>query len=205
MPWHIVPAFALALLPVVLTPGTSAVLVTQYVTTHGRRHGAVVLAGTATGLYLHACFATLGLSAVVMASATAFTVVRYAGAAYLVGLGVYMLFDSTANRRQRQVRTATRLREVYGQAVVGNVFNPKAALVYLTLPAQFIAPGDSVALSVFTLATMHTLMIVSWLSLWTQLLASLKRTAWFGRFTRGVKQFGGVLLIAMGVRTALSQ
>lgn len=204
MTWHMAAAFALTLLPLILTPGTSAVLVTQYVATHGRRHGAAVMAGTVTGHYLHACFATLGLSALVLASATAFAIVKYVGAAYLVGLGIYMLAKS-GERRAAPVRSVRRLRQVYGQAVLGNVFNPKAALVYLTLPAQFISAGESIAVPVFVLATIHSVMIVSWLSIWTQLLSTAKHTAWFARFTRGVKQVGGVLLIALGIRTAVSQ
>src|SRR5690606_15945736 len=69
-------AFALCVLPVTRTPGTSATLITQSVTRGGGRHGAAVIGGSLSGLVLHATFATLGLSALIMASATALTFVR---------------------------------------------------------------------------------------------------------------------------------
>jgi len=80
--------FVLAVTPICLTPGASFTLVTQRVATGRRRDGFLVAAGTATGLCAHATLAAAGLSAVVMRSAEAFTVVKVAGALYLVWLGI---------------------------------------------------------------------------------------------------------------------
>ncbi|MGH8879712.1 MAG: LysE family translocator [Stackebrandtia sp.] len=205
MNWHIFVTFGLALLPIIVTPGTSATLVAQYVSVGGRRHGAAVMAGTATGHVLHAAFATLGLSALVMASATAFAIVRYAGAAYLVGLGVYLLITASRKRRDpERPRLAPSVARAYRHALIGNVVNPRAALVYLTVPAQVVTVDYPVAAAAFMLAFVHTVMMVSWLSLWTQAISSAKRSGVFVRAARHFSRFGGLLLIGLGVRTAVS-
>ncbi|ADD41927.1 LysE family translocator [Stackebrandtia nassauensis] len=205
MSWHILVTFGLALLPIILTPGTSATLVAQYVSVGGRRHGAAVMAGTATGHFLHAGFATLGLSAVVMASATAFAIVRYAGAAYLVGLGIYLLVTSSRQRRQATgPAVAPPVARVYRHALIGNVVNPRAALIYLTVPAQVVAVDFPIAAAAFLLAVVHTVMMVSWLSLWTQAIASAKRSGLFKRIARQFSRVGGLLLIGLGIRAAVT-
>ena len=205
MSWHVIVTFALALLPVILTPGTSATLVAQYVSVGGRRHGGAVMAGTATGHFLHAGFATLGLSALVMASATAFAIVRYAGAAYLIGLGIHLMVTAARQRRDpERPHHAPSVARVYRHALVGNVVNPRAALVYLTVPAQVVTVDYPIAAAAFMLAAVHTVMMVSWLSLWTQAISSAKRSGLFTRTARYFSRFGGLLLIGFGVRTAVS-
>src|SRR5437879_10958454 len=86
--------FGLAVLPICLTPGVSFTLVTQRVLDRGVRSGVAVTGGTACGLICHATLAGLGLSALVMRSSEAFTVVKIAGAAYLVVLGLRALWRS---------------------------------------------------------------------------------------------------------------
>ena len=205
MLWPMIITFVVALIPIVVPPGTSAILTTQYVTPGGRRHGAAVMAGTTTGHFLHASFAAVGLSTLVMASATAFALVRYVGAAYLIGLGVYLLVTSRSTAMDKSVRgPLPALHKIYGQAVAGNVFNPKAALVYLTLPAQVVHGGQSIFVAAFVLATVHSIMMTSWLAMWTQILSSATKRLSVRRMTRGISRAGGLLLIALGVRTAVA-
>ena len=206
MSWHVIVTFVVGVLPITLTPGTSATLIAQYVSVGGRRHGAAVLAGSSTGLFLHAGFATLGLSALVMASATAFAIVRYAGAAYLIGLGIYLMVTAARQRRAEvgRPRTAPSVPKVYRHALVANILNPRAALVYLTFPAQVVTVDFPIAAAAFTLAVVHMIMTVSWLGLWTQAISSAKRSGLFTRTARYFSRFGGLLLIGLGVRTAVS-
>ena len=94
MMWLSMIGFGLAVLPICITPGVSFTLVTQRVLDRGVRSGVAVTAGTACGLVCHAPLAGLGLSALVMRSSEAFTVVKIAGAAYLVILGLRTLWKS---------------------------------------------------------------------------------------------------------------
>src|SRR5690606_35465392 len=127
-------------------------------------------------------FATLGLSALIMASATAFTIVRYAGAAYLIGLGIYLLLTSARRRGDPEPgHDVVPVPKVYRHAVFANVLNPRAALIYLTLPTQVVTPGFPIAAAAFTLVVVHAVIAASWLSLWVQAIASAKRFHVFRR------------------------
>jgi len=201
MSWHLVIALSLALIPIVLSPGTSAVLTAQYAATGGRRDVLSVMAGTCTGLYIHAGLAALGLSALVMASATALMVVKVIGAIYLVGLGCYLLVKRTPAVTDAPGSAG---RNVFVQALFGNLANPKAALVYLTLPVQFLQPGESAATAAFLLATLHMVMLLPWLSVWALMVGSAKRSRRLKSVTSVIQRGGGLLLIGMGIRSALA-
>ncbi|MEV0159583.1 LysE family translocator [Nonomuraea fuscirosea] len=225
--WYATAGFLMAILPVIATPGAGMTLLVQHVTTGGRRRAVPVILGTATGLYAHATLAVAGLSALIMHSAQAFTVVKLAGAAYLVGLGVWTWHTATRPRpHQSAGRPAPpesagppppastgppppasadrpgRARSVYVQAVLANVLNPKAASIYLTLVPQFVVPGPSVAGQILGLATVHAALMAVWSLTWTALLhrgAHLVREA---RFRRVVGRVSAVVLVALGVRAA---
>jgi threonine/homoserine/homoserine lactone efflux protein len=203
-----VAGFAVAVLPLVVTPGASLALLTRHVTTGGRRRAVPVVLGTATGIYTHATLALAGLSALVMRSSEAFAAVRLAGAAYLVGLGLWTWWSSTASggRRPRPVRSAplrprrAPARSAYGQAFLGNLLNPKAASVYLTLVPQFLSPGRPMAAQVLAMAGAHIVLTATWLGLWTLFLGRVSAVP--RRFTARI---AALVLFALGVRSALVQ
>ena len=89
---------------------------------------------------MHVACAAIGLSALVASSAVAFGVVKYVGAVYLVGLGLWTLFSRGAEPDVRLGRER-RLRRVFAQGVVVNVFNPKTALFFLAFLPQFVDPN----------------------------------------------------------------
>src|ERR1700709_156123 len=128
-----------------VTPGVSVTLATQRTLRDGPAAGLRVAAGTACGLSFHATAAALGLAALVARSATAFTAVKLAGAAYLVVLGIAMLGAAPRGTAAAPGLEARRLpwtgHGAFVQGLLGNVLNPRAATVYLTLVPQFIAPG----------------------------------------------------------------
>ncbi|HEY4455398.1 MAG TPA: LysE family translocator [Pseudonocardiaceae bacterium] len=134
MMWLSMIGFGLAVLPICLTPGVSFTLVTQRVLDRGVHSGFAVTAGTVCGLICHATLAGLGLSALVIRSSEAFTIVKLAGAAYLVVLGLRTLWKS---RPGAVAAPARRLpwhgRGDLAQGFLGNVLNPKAAAIYLTV------------------------------------------------------------------------
>jgi len=203
--WQLVLGFVLAVTPICLTPGASFTLVTQRVAVGRRRDGLLVAAGTATGLCVHATLAAVGLSAVVMHSAEAFMVVKLIGAAYLVWLGI------TTFRSARRNPETTRPRQLpwvghggYLQGFLGNVLNPKAAAVYLTLVPQFLDAHGSVAGQIAVLAAAHIVVAVTWLTAWTFVVAAARRTISSPWFKAAISRVSGMILVAFGVRTAVS-
>jgi threonine/homoserine/homoserine lactone efflux protein len=233
--WAAVVGFAVAVLPICLTPGTSFTLVTGRVLAKGRRSGVLVAAGTACGILCHATLAGIGLAALVMRSSEAFLVVKLVGAGYLVVLGLTTLVKArratktakapkatkaakaTEGPEAREAREAREVEPVGGgrrlpwvgrsdfvQGLVGNVLNPKAAAVYLTLAPQFVGAGAGVLGQMLVLAGAHVVVAVGWLLCWTVLVGAARgvvRSRWF---RSAVGYVTGVVLVALGVRTAVT-
>ncbi|WP_406312224.1 LysE family translocator [Streptosporangium sp. NBC_01639] len=200
-----VAAFLVAVFPLIATPGASLALLTRQVTREGRRRAVPVILGTVTGLYVHAGLAVAGLSALIMHSSLAFTVVKLAGAAYLIGLAGWTWRSSTprapAVPRRHLPTTAG---SPYVQALLGNVLNPKAASIYLTLIPQFIAPHRPVTGQILTFATAHALLITGWLLVWTGLIGGAERMLSTPRFKTAVTRITAVTLLALGIRSAVA-
>ncbi|WP_405010383.1 LysE family translocator [Kitasatospora sp. NBC_01539] len=192
--------FLAAVLPLVATPGASLALLVRHVAVGGRRRAAAVMLGTASGLAAHATLAVAGLSAVVMHSAEAFTAVRLAGALYLVGLGLWCLRPDRCRTRPGHPRRLGR--SAYGQAFLGNLLNPKAASIYLTVLPQFIDPHRSVVPQIAILAGAHAVLVTSWLAVWTALLGPASRALRAAGVRAALDRATGLILIALGVRAA---
>ncbi|MER6511394.1 LysE family translocator [Nonomuraea sp. NPDC001636] len=199
---YAVTAFLLAILPVIATPGASLTLLIQHVTAGGPRQALPIVLGTVSGLYAHATLAIAGLSAVVMHSSQAFTVVRLLGAAYLVGLGLWTWRSTTLPPPPRLPERPQRTGSVYSQALLANVLNPKAASVYLTLVPQFVVPGRPLNGQILTLATAHALLMAVWLLTWTVLVRQGAHLLHKARFKRSVARVTAVVLVVLGVRAA---
>jgi threonine/homoserine/homoserine lactone efflux protein len=128
--------FSLAALALLAIPGPSVLYIVTQSAERGRRVGLAAVAGVHLGSLVHVAAATAGLSALVVASALAFNVVKYGGAAYLVYLGVRKLLERD---REEDVETEPEpLRRALVRGVVVNVLNPKTALFFLAFLPQFI-------------------------------------------------------------------
>jgi threonine/homoserine/homoserine lactone efflux protein len=142
-------AFAAAAAVLLVIPGPSVLYIVARSASQGRRAGLVSVAGIHTGTIVHIVAMVVGLSALVVASATAFTAVKLAGAAYLIGLGVHTLWRSRrACFGATEVRPPARsMRRIFADGVVVNVLNPKTAVFFLAFVPQFVDParGHAVA------------------------------------------------------------
>jgi threonine/homoserine/homoserine lactone efflux protein len=130
------------------------------VLTHGRRAGYVMSLGISAGLIVHAVASALGLSAILMTSATLFTAVKLVGAVYLVTLGVLSLRRACLPIDAGSLATTVEggrssVAHALAQGLLSNLLNPKVALFYLTLLPQFIRPGDPVLARSLLLAGVH--------------------------------------------------
>lgn len=135
-------AFTPAVLIIVLSPGPDMALFVGNAIAWGRRAGLATLAGTVSGVLVHALFAAFGLSALLAASETAFAIVKFAGAAYLVWLAVQTLRHGSALKLGAEKRPERRLSDMFLTALGVNLLNPKIVLFFVTFLPQFVAPGD---------------------------------------------------------------
>lgn len=133
--------FSGAALALLLIPGPAVLYIVARSASQGRRAGLISVAGIHVGTLAHIAAAVLGLSAIVLASATAFTVVKYAGATYLVYLGIAAIrrrggfVDPTGAANSRSSRSP---RRIFTDAVVLNILNPKNAVFFLAFVPQFV-------------------------------------------------------------------
>jgi threonine/homoserine/homoserine lactone efflux protein len=131
--------FLLAAAALAIVPGPAvAYIVTQSID-QGRRAGLVSALGVASGGLVHVAAATVGLSALIASSATAFTVVKLVGAAYLIVVGIRRILAGDSEETGRRAHRAP-LRRIYRQGVIVNVLNPKTALFFLAFLPQFVDP-----------------------------------------------------------------
>ena len=129
--------FVLAALTLLVLPGPAVLYIVSRSVDQGRSAGFASVLGVTTGTLIQVGFAVVGLSSLVLASAIAFDVVKYAGAAYLLFLGVKRLLSKQRLdlRAEREPRT---LRRLYTQGVIVNTLNPKTALFIFALLPQFV-------------------------------------------------------------------
>jgi len=204
-----VAGFLVAILPLIATPGASLTLLIARVGSGGRRQAAPVILGTATGLYTHATLAAIGLSALVVSSSQAFEAVRLAGALYLIALGVSTLRSvgaGTTSQAEPGVRSLPWSgRPTYVHAVLGNVLNPKAASIFLTLVPQFLDPHRPIVTQILILATAQVALVTCWLLLWTAVIECTARSARGTRFKKSMQGTAGAVLITLGLRTAITR
>jgi threonine/homoserine/homoserine lactone efflux protein len=128
--------FCLAALALLAIPGPAVLYIVVQSAEQGRRVGLASVAGVHLGTLVHVASAAVGLSALVLASEVAFNVVKYAGAAYLVVLGVRRLLDRDGDAAVARAREP--LRQAFLRGAIVNVLNPKTALFFLAFLPQFV-------------------------------------------------------------------
>jgi len=197
-----------------ITPGVDTMLVIRNVLARGRTAGLLTTAGICCGLFVHATLSALGLSLILVRSATAFEAVKLIGAVYLMWLGVQAVRQSL--RREpfpadedgvaaASAPAADHNRTSFLEGFLSNVLNPKVAVFYLAFLPQFMSAGDWVFGKSVLLATIHFAEGVVWLSALTFFISRAQEWIRRPRVRRTMEAALGVVLIGFGVRLALER
>jgi threonine/homoserine/homoserine lactone efflux protein len=201
-----VAAFAAVAAVIVLVPGPDMALVLRNGVAHGRRAAVATALGINAGLLVWAVAATLGIAAALEASSTAFTVLKLAGAAYLVWLGVRALLEAWRGGAGEAAHEAPRGKaSPFRQGLLSNLLNPKIALVYTTLIPQFVDRGGSEVAQTFLLAGVFIAMGLAWLTAYALIVAEAGSFLRRPPVRRLVNAIAGAALTALGVRVALDR
>jgi threonine/homoserine/homoserine lactone efflux protein len=134
-------AFVAAVVVMALTPGPDMILYLGKTIAQSRRAGLVAFGGAVSGVFFHTALAAFGLSALLAASATAFTILKIAGALYLLYLAVDAIRHGSSFRLEPG-HPAERLGALYLKGLLVNLLNPKIVVFFLTFLPQFITPGE---------------------------------------------------------------
>ena len=147
--------FIAASLVVLLFPGPGVIYVVARSVSQGQVAGFVSVAGLSTGAFVHVLAAALGLSAILLTSALAFSVLKVVGAAYLIYLGVQILLTRN-HARQAEISAPRSFNKLYVDGVLVSVLNPKIAVFFLAYLPQFVDPANgSVARQILFLGTIY--------------------------------------------------
>jgi threonine/homoserine/homoserine lactone efflux protein len=199
------PLFLLASAILLLTPGPAVLYIIARSVDQGRRAGLVSVCGIEVGNFMHAIAATLGLSALLLSSALAFTIVKYLGAAYLIYLGLRKLFTPEAIQAPSN-RQPQSLRRIFSQGVVVATLNPKTALFFVAFLPQFVDPSqDAIAGQMLWLGCIFILLAVISDSLYALLAGTVGQWLKGSRSTgRAERYVVGSMYIGLGVTAALA-
>lgn len=199
------PAFILAGLVLLLTPGPAVMYIIARSLDQGRRAGLVSVLSIEAGNFVHVLAATLGLSAILLSSAAAFTVVKYLGAAYLIYLGVRRLLTReqagpAAGVEQRSYR------RIFSQGVIVAILNPKTALFFFAFLPQFVDPAaGSAAGQLLVLGSILVLMAVVTDSLYALTAGTVGRYLRHAPgFLKAERYVVGATYVGLGVTAALA-
>ena len=183
-----------------LYPGPDSLYIIGRSISQGRLAGVFAVLGIITGAFIHTIIGALGLSAILLTSANAFMVVKYAGAVYLVYQAILMMKESFSDRSSSNAEIQRKpLFKIYQQGAITNLLNPKVALFFMALIPQFISPASSnKALSFFILG----LVFITTGTIWCLILALL--ASYFSRkFRRNSRISKWLLRANAGLFTCL--
>src|SRR5690242_9509526 len=193
--------FAGASLALLAIPGPAVIYLVTRSVTQGRGAGLVSVLGVETGTFAYAIAAAAGVTGLVAASETGFTVVRFAGAAYLVYIGVRRLLD----RGEVEAAAPAARSRLFLRGLLVQLLNPKIAIFFLTFLPQFVDPArGSVVVQSLILGTLFTTLAILGDGAYVLAADAISGRLRGGRGMRRLARVSGGVYIGLGVTAALS-
>jgi RhtB (resistance to homoserine/threonine) family protein len=201
---HVLPFLAVSAI-VVVTPGVDMALVTKNALLHGRSAAQATAVGINLGILVWTVAAVLGLAALIATSAAAFTLIKLAGAVYLIYLGVQALRGSRAEAPPPDARATPGRGSAFRQGLASNLLNPNIAVFFTSLLPQFVDADRAGPRELLLLGALFNLMGLVWLLTYAAVAARGRDIFRRPRIRRAVDRVTGVTLVALGVRLALER
>lgn len=184
-----------------ITPGTDTMYIVSKSVSQGRKAGIYSVLGISTGSLVHTFLAAMGLSVILTTSYILFTAIKIIGAAYLIYLGVKMLFQSSLNMNISVTKDLS-LKKIYMQGLITNITNPKVALFFISFLPQFIASDNTygpfpfiiLGLSFVIMGTMWCLLVANFSSYVTKNLRNNSKIEYI------LNKITGIIFIGLGIK-----
>ncbi|MBD1558856.1 LysE family translocator [Vibrio sp. S9_S30] len=202
-------AFLIAITILTLTPGLDTAVVVRNTSRAGTQHGLLTSFGICCGLFVHATFSAIGISAILLQSAEWFMALKLVGAGYLIWLGIgsirhlFQVRTSLPNEIESAsgITSLVALREGF----FSNVLNPKTAVFYLAFLPQFIDPQDSAVTQSMFMAGIHFVIAMVWQGGLVLMVNKAKELLSSDTFLKAVEGATGVVLIGLGVKLLFTE
>lgn len=202
-------AFLIAITILTLTPGLDTALVIRNTSRAGVKDGCTTSLGICFGLFVHAFFSAVGISAVLAQSAELFQIVKMVGAAYLIWLGASSL--KSLMKVNKGIAVAEPVSQTYSakrsfrEGFLSNVLNPKTAVFYLAFLPQFVNPEGSPLVQSMAMALIHFVIAMVWQCGLAGALNSAKSLLKNARFMKWMEGATGAVLVVLGVKLLIEE
>ena len=205
---HDIWLFALAALLLAITPGPDIALIVARSGRYGMKGGVAASLGVGAGSFVHIFAAAIGISAMLLASATAFNIIKWAGAIYLVYMGLTMLLARPARPLESEAPLAEQkplsLSQIFLQGALTNILNPKVAMFFLAFLPQFVDAGAPSKFHAFlVLGVLMNAIGTGWNLIVAWFAARLVATGPVSRGKIWLERSMGAFFLAIGARLAL--
>ncbi|MDF2036397.1 LysE family translocator [Cytobacillus oceanisediminis] len=192
---------------VVMSPGIDTALITKRTIADGRTDGYKMGLGITAGSLVHTFAAAFGLSAILMQSAAAFEIIKYAGAVYLIYLGLSS-FISMKKKKDTGIEPEIKSnmkKSAFKQGLLSNVLNPKVAMFFLTFLPQFVKTGDNASQQLIIMGIIYTLLSISWFFIYVYFINYMREWLMSPKVQRVMDKATGLVLIGFGLKLALDK
>lgn len=197
---HLIPFLAVAGL-LVVTPGADMALVTRNTVAGDRGAGLMTAFGIVVGVLMHGTAAVIGLSAIIATSASAFWIVKLAGAIYLIALGARTLFGAVRSKPAAvSADDSPGSTRPFAEGFITNVLNPKLAIFFLSLMPQFINEQSSAIPQIIGLSLLYSLLGGLWLTIYVGVVDRVKDSFQRPSVRKRLDLVSGTVLVALGLR-----
>ena len=194
----------------IVTPGPDTALIIRNALRAGSRAASLSAVGVGLGSGVWAAALVLGVAVLLESSGVAYTVFKFAGAAYLIYLGLRSIIgtfhpaaaDVSDSGSSAQVRMSGST--AFTQGLLNNLLNPKAGAIFATVMPQFIEPHDSV-LRLILMVVCYDAIVIAWLCLYAVVASRARRSSAGARLRAGIERVTGAVMIGLGVRLALER
>ena len=191
-----------------MLPGLDTAQVLRSVTIGGKSSAYATVAGILTGVWIWGAAAALGISALLVASHIAYAAVKWAGAAYLIYLGIKMLWESrkiSHETVQAKIADKTSNRKAFNRALLINLTNPKTGVFYIAILPQFLPEEFPALVGGLLLATIHNALALIWFTMMIYGASFAKETLQNPKVQKIIERASGIALIGFGIRVAFEK
>lgn len=199
--------FTIACMLLIILPGPDTAIVTKNTIVSGQKGGFLTMVGSCVGLSVHTIATVAGLSAIIVQSAFAFTIIKYVGAAYLCYLGIKTLLNMRTKKVAIDDLSTIEVRgnSYFKQGLITNVTNPKVAVFFLTFLPQFLAEGSEPFWPFLTMGIIYIVLTFVWFAFYVFLLNKIRNFMKKPATQAVVEMLTGGVLIGFGLKLAFEK
>jgi RhtB (resistance to homoserine/threonine) family protein len=190
----------------VILPGPDTGILIQNTISSGKKSGIKTMFGSVAGLLIHTMAVVFGLSALIVKSAYIFSIIKYAGAMYLIYLGVVSLKSLSTQRTQTEgVKKHRKNKSHFLQGFFTCVSNPKVAVFFLTFFPQFVSPGENHLVQFLTMGFAYSIITIVWFFFYVYLIDFFRNWLKKPAVNNVLQGISGVVLMGFGIKLALEK